>query len=447
MDTIQKLIESVTDKQLRSFTAEYARYDDAFARALAVRFADTEFDDEVRKIAQVTAQALDGADEYRNRGSWGHIQFDLSSVYYEIRQRIKRKQFRLAFAQSAAAYTELLKVFDYQKECEISDEAEFFIDEMSEISGKVKALSDQEYIFDCCIKLAGDNTGSDFGADYQDRFMQIAAKFVTQENRKDFDDAVEQHYVSWKSGAYAQIKLSVVQRLDGASAAAAFMREHLQFDEIRKSAYDSAMRSKDYDLAAQLCTDAPVSNHWKAPKWNLLLYDAYKAAGDIQSMINQAENILLSGDLDYYERLKSLHQKRGDWDAVYPQLLIKCKTSLSGYTYMKILSMENELTLLLEQAQSSLDSIFTCGAQLAAQYPDEVQALFVSAIRKEAASAENRTDYSGVCHKISVFHEANFSEQAFSLINELKKQYARRPAFVDELQKIHADLNADQCER
>ncbi|GHU79789.1 hypothetical protein AGMMS49992_32180 [Clostridia bacterium] len=436
MVNAQTLLDNITDKQLRDFVTEYAQRNSDFADTLAVRFADPDFDAEVKKIESITACALYGANDYRHRGDWGHIVFDLRKIDDEIEQRTNQGQYRLAFAQAAAAYTKLLEVYEYQEECEISDEAESYINVMTEIAEMVKESSDGEYILNRCIELANDDTARDYGADYQDKFLLIGARFVTVENRETFDSAIAQHSSGWRGGVFALIELTVIKRLDGESAAKAFIKENLQFDEIRKIAYNDAMSCNDYENAAQLCLTAPENHYWQAPNWKIMLYNTYEAAGNTKAMAETAESMVLSGNLDYYDKLKSIHKKLGDWDAAYPNILVQCKTHISSSLYMQVLSKENEFALLLEQVQSNPHNVYTYGAQLASQYSDAIYSIFITEIGKEAARANNRKDYAAVCGRIKTFRNAGFMEEAGTLICEYKIKYVRRPAFVDELKKI-----------
>ncbi|MDR1482633.1 MAG: hypothetical protein LBI74_08420 [Synergistaceae bacterium] len=436
MTTIQELINNVSDKQLREFVIEYAKRDGDFSNALSVRFAVPEFEAEVTKIADMVENELEGVDDYRRRDSWGYIRIDLSKVDYEIQQRIAQGQYRLAFAQSAAAYAELLEVYEYQSECEISDEAGSFVDKMSDIAGEVTDSADQAYIYERCVELAYDDTASDYGDSYQGRFLKIAARFITQTNREEFDAAIEKFSGDYRGEELSVIKLTTVRRLDGDSAAEQYISQNLQYDSIRKIAYDNAMSARDFAKAEQLCIDALESDTRSAHKWRVLLYLAYEAAGERLKMAETAEALILSGDLEYYDKLKSIYAKLGGWNEFYPAMLTKCKASLRPENYMHILSKENELALLLEQVQIKPDLIYDYGKQLAPAYPDEVETLFVKQIAGEADRAGDRKAYAQVCGKIKMFRTAGYDERAGRLIDDYKLRFKKRPAFLDELRKI-----------
>jgi hypothetical protein len=430
------ILDNIPEAQLRAFVAEYAQRDGDFANALGVRFAAPDFSTEVQKISRTIARKVKSASHYGRGGSWGYMTLDLGKVDEEIRRRLEQGQVRLAFAQAAAAYTELLPAYEIQEECEIADEAEGYIEWMAAIAKAAKDPADQEYMYRRCIELALDHTASDYGGDYQDRFLQIAVRFITPENREDFDAVIAECGNAWSEGIFAAIQLEALRKLEGKEAADAFMEEHLHLDEIRKIAYDGAMDAGAYGQAARLCAEAPPVVHRRVANWKELLFEAYQRAGDLGNMAQTAEGLLLSGKMDYYDKLKSIAGQLGQWDGLYPALLEKCRQQLDVSKYMQLLSQENELERLLGCVQANPSSIFTYGAQLAPQYGDTVEALFLAQIEADAMAARNRGEYAVVCKRIGLFRDAGFTARAHLLIEAYITKFGKKRAFVDELKQI-----------
>jgi hypothetical protein len=73
---------------------------------------------------------------------------------------------------------------------------------------------------------------------------------------------------------------------------------------------------------------------------------------------------------------------------------------------------------------------------LSEKYPAEIAALFTEQINKEAESAYGRESYQRVCANIRTFAEAGYEAEARALIESFKATYKRKPAFVDELERI-----------
>ena len=66
-------------------------------------------------------------------------------------------------------------------------------------------------------------------------------------------------------------------------------------------------------------------------------------------------------------------------------------------------------------------------------YAEEVKKMFLGHIRTKATQASDRNQYKAVCRIIREYAKACQKAEADKIINELKQQHARRPAFIEEL--------------
>lgn len=435
---MREFLGRLNREKLLDFLAEYAEQDAKFANAVNVRFGKPEFEKELSKIENAIDYALDGVSDYRTHDSWGYVSFDMGDITAEIQQRVSQGHIRLAFAETELLYRKLLEVFEHQGECEISDEAESCLDMMSELAGKAVSWDDREYIFKHCIELSELDDGKDYGADYEDKLLRIAAKFVTTENRAELEQALVRFDSGWRAEEFKLIRLELVRKFEGKAAADRFIADNLRFAKIREIAFDKAISRKDFAEAERLCVEAlsiDTRNFGISP-WLYKLYSVYDAAGNATDMAEAAKKILLSGDLTYYEKLKLQLQEQGKWDSQYPVLLREYAAKLHYTNYMEILEAEKEHTLLLEQLKKHTDQIYHYGKFLAANHKKDVYAIFIGKINGEAEAAHKREMYRDVCSHIVMFSKAGYAAEATELIGALRDKYNRKPAFVDELKKI-----------
>ena len=131
---------------------------------------------------------------------------------------------------------------------------------------------------------------------------------------------------------------------------------------------------------------------------------------------------------------------KGIWEEAYPSLLEKLAQNLPSNLYMDILSIENETRLLFEQLKAVPSMVFVYGKQLYAEFPAEIRAICSDVIYQQAAKANNRSGYRQVCAYIKDLHSYDGKTDLGSIIDQLKAEYPRRPAFIDELDKLGAWL-------
>ena len=309
---------------------------------------------------------------------------------------------------------------------------------MSEIADKAVLTEDKDYIFRQCIELSELDDGKDYGADYEDKLLKIAAKFVTRENLAELENALAAFDSSWREKDFKLIRLEIISKIEGENAADEFIAQNLQYPQIREIAFEKAISCKNFAEGERLCIDALSASeqHYRVSPWLYKLYSLYEVTGNAPQMAETAKKILLCGDLEYYDKLKSLLTEQAIWDSSYSEILHNCELKLPFTQYMEILAKEKEYTLLLKQVKKHMNEIFRYGKLLAEKYPAEARALFTEQIQKEAEVAYGRDAYRDVCSYISCFSEAGYKAESNEMIKNFKATYKRKRAFVDELSKM-----------
>jgi hypothetical protein len=281
--------------------------------------------------------------------------------------------------------------------------------------------------------------GKDYGADYEDKLLRIAAKFVTPENLEELEEALECFGPEcWRYEEFNLIRLEIIRRIKGEGAADVFVAENLRFPKIREIAFDKAILCGNYTEGERLCIDAlsEDKHRYGISPWLYKLHSLYEMTGNTVKIVETAEEILLEGDLRYYDKLKSLLLKQATWEKAYSKLLRKCEIKLHYSQYMEILAKEKENDLLLEQVKKHAEEIYSYGKILAEKHPIDTRAIFTEQINKEAEDAYGRDSYKEVCSCIKCFAKAGYKAEAAKMISDFKLKYKRKPAFVDELKKI-----------
>ena len=90
---------------------------------------------------------------------------------------------------------------------------------------------------------------------------------------------------------------------------------------------------------------------------------------------------------------------------------------------------------LLKYCQKSVESIVKYHKILLPEYEREVVEIFLKLIRTLAARASSRGAYSEVCGVIQLC-DKSCPDSTAEVCAEILQQYARRPAFMDEMRKI-----------
>ena len=222
--------------------------------------------------------------------------------------------------------------------------------------------------------------------------------------------------------------------------------QNISINELRIIAIKDAMEEKNYDEAEKLCLEkANAENTWHyrsgdPEDWNNMLYDIYKIANNTEKQIAQAKKLLLMGNGKFWEVLKQIYKECGAWNENYESLLDELKDSKRTVCYRSVLISENEKKRLLEDVMENPYDLFYYGKYLIKEYPEQVYELCYREISESCAQAKDRREYKKITKNIAQLIKWKGNDTAKSLIEKLKQRYPRKPALLDELEKVEKKL-------
>lgn len=219
----------------------------------------------------------------------------------------------------------------------------------------------------------------------------------------------------------------------------AFIEENLRHDQFREKAIERAMERNDYEKAEQLCFDGEKQDTSYAGlihKWKDYRYQVYEQQGNLERQRSMAYELVTSYyEYKDYQRLKELYSAQ-EWQEVFEQLLSELEEDNNRGLYLTIIEEERLVDRILAYAIARPSSIVELYPYLIDKHLEVVNNLFVDLIMYNAEKASERRLYKEVCKDIRKYKKACGETNSRKLIEALISMYPRRPAFLDELQKI-----------
>ena len=139
--------------------------------------------------------------------------------------------------------------------------------------------------------------------------------------------------------------------------------------------------------------------------------------------------------MKYFGEMKRL----GIWDKSF---LTICEKKLPLHNFLQVLSSQKEYEMLLKHISNNPGYVFEYGKELVKRLPNETYKIYKTAIILQVDEATDRKAYKKVARNIKELSDVGGTILAISLIDEFLKKYNRRPAMVDELNKIRAKIGA-----
>lgn len=281
--------------------------------------------------------------------------------------------------------------------------------------------------------------------------LRSAVFLITEKNVQKLNSALLELHAKYERNEYMSYfktdekltRLEIIRKLEGDTAVRTFIDENLDIDKFRELAVRDDIENSNYENAEKLCLEKKESqrNTYMRPSvWWYLLYEIYEKSGNAAEQRKTAAQLLLLGDLKFYDEYKRLLSEDGTWDTEYSRFLATLKNDLPNNMYMQILDKENEFRLLFEEVKMHMETVFTYGKKLAPKYSDEIYKLYKHEIDDMAAEAKDRGKYQKVCGAIKELYSAGGKNAAMSIIGFYMVNYKRRPAMQDELDNLKSEL-------
>ena len=141
-----------------------------------------------------------------------------------------------------------------------------------------------------------------------------------------------------------------------------------------------------------------------------------------------------------WQGIKQIHTKHGfatKREAVEYEREFLMKRTVC---YCSVLISENEKKRLLEDVMENPYDLFYYGKYLVKEYPEQVYELCYKEISESCAQAKDRREYKKITNNIAQLIKWKGNDTAKSLIEELMQRYPRKPALLDELEKVEKKL-------
>lgn len=459
--SIQKLVERANKEQLTSLILECCREDKRF-QSLVLSELEDSGEQEFAAIKELVRASIRSNTHrhYIDERGCDAICADLDDCLGKAERRIERGQY-----SQALEIIQFVLVTGMKLASEADSSSGYLtctIDSTMQLlekaaRGLVQSGGDRNAWVKKLLKTAMDPVFEGWDDSRYD-LLQRSAILADPQNEDEFftflDRLCEKRWEQFEDDSWTErfdklTRYRILCAAHGQEEARGYLEKNLDVDELRMILVKEEMECENYANAERLCRErveqeAPEKRTvWSRPsQWQFLLYQIYRDWGQRDKQIGQARTLAALGEPKFYQTAKDLLTEDGRWQEEYPKFREELKVSLPVYTYMEILKEEGETGLLMEQVRLHPDMVFQYGAVLAPQYGDEVFGLCSSAIRKASKGISNRKHYQRLCELLQSLIKFGGSRYAQILINELYEAYPRRPALLEELERVERGMGS-----
>jgi len=325
------------------------------------------------------------------------------------------------------------------------------IDEAFYVVGEIATTCDsaaiRRQIFDFCLDEF--DKGVFEGWDWHNSLLFMATELVVTDD--DFARVMaladKKQQSDYRNEELQLIKYDLLLKWKGDTVANQFLEQNMDNPRFRRMAIKKALEQKNYAKAVKLAEDGVRTDLKDKPglakEWYDWLLKIAQEQKDIPKIIEYARYLLVDNfrnEQDYYQILKD-HVKPEDWEAVINAIVHEIKAKrrwydigLVGSIYIK----EEKWDKLWEMVKENpdLSTIERYESYLSKHYSDELVDLYTNQILDYLNRNMGRDHYQTACRYIRRMIKLGGKAQADKLIAQLRTLYAKRPALMQELDRV-----------
>lgn len=474
---LKTLLQKISLEEYQEFILAHAAKDKNFRSVFELWFADKDNRiDTGKKYTDLIKSII------RKNSTQGYIDYRAaSSVANEIHKLLDRgddlilkHNLREAFILARAALKEVIQLIAYSDDSsgsigDIISRVIQLIETTAEAQGAAVALKEEIFTF---IQTALSDPlyfdYGDFGYEMLNIYQLLAIQLNKEEAFLNYIDtrltkfSAEEH--AYEKNAFLVLKIKFLKAIGKAGEIAKLVQQNLDIVEIRQAEVDSAIDKKDLSLAKKLITEGikiakrkglpGVISEWEKELLRIAVLEKDKGTIRHYTRYFAFDRWF---NRDYYIQWRKTFTA-AEWKEVIEKH-IEEKTNQINQQYQKnkgkawyspdhllldflapIYVEEKywDRLLALISKDADLDRILQYHDHLVKEYPSELLAIYLPAFERKGDTAGNRGEYANLAGKMKTVIKSipEGKEKIISVARNLNQKYPRRPAMVEELNKV-----------
>lgn len=451
-DKVLELLEIVPHNELKQFVFEQTERNRIFRDFLLSSFAHHNKGESKKQYESLVNSIVKSASGRFGFIDWSAariVSVQIETLLKTAQKQIENESFKSALLICTAVMGKMTEALNYSDDSngDIGGCVNYSCELLYEIANKVNDEKVRKSVFSYCIESFENKTYS--GWDWHIDMLQIAS--LVSKTSTDYDKLLEllnaKQDSEYEEEISQEIKYNILSKLKGESVANEYLEQNITNPILRRIAISNALNEKDYSKAKQIADEGIEYDKKDKPglvkEWYDWLLKIAQATNDKQNIIKYARFLFIDNfrhEQDYYAILKK-NIPVEQWDDYVNDIINELKKRsywLSEQLINSIYIKEEWWDKLFEQIKENpnLNSISEYEKYLSKDYSNELSDLYVEAINQYLEDNVGRKYYKIACKFIRRIKKLGNNEKARELIEKLRKDYKKRPALLEELNKV-----------
>lgn len=474
----EKLLQKITLREYQDFISNYALKDKKFKTELELFFADKDDRiDVVKKYGELIKKMISkytkgGFIDYRASAG---LSKEMNKLFDSGNVLINKKKFSDGFALAVSGLKAMIEVVTFCDDSNgnIGSTVDKAVELIENIAvNKEAAIELKEKIF-TFLSTELNNAiyfdSGDFGYELFDIFEDLAIALNKPETFLAFIDSqlpkLTGQYDDFKRNFFNTEKIDFLLALGKNKEAEQLISQNMDIVEVRQGEVDKAIAKKDFITAKELIQNGIKLAEKKlhpgtVSQWEKQLLRIAVLEKDISTVRHYTRNFAFDGwnfDVEYYRQWKRTFTAL-EWTGVIEKYIEETtKNVIRKHNNLKSSFRSQPNPPLLESLASvyieekywdrllelvkkecTIDNVLRYQDYLVKQYPAVLLELYLPELEKMGNTANDRSGYARLVYYMKKIMQdiPDGNERIVALARKLRETYSRRPAMVEELNKI-----------
>lgn len=468
------LLSKIELKEYQDFIKQYSQINKNFKDQFELYFSEkNESFDLKKKYVDIIKSVI------KKHTSRGFIDYSASNKlgkelnqYLDVaKEYLSKNNYRDATVLFQIIIKEVIKVVEYCDDSNgyVVDNIDEAISNLTEMVNTPVSFEFKEKIADFLKEELKKKIYFDYGNFGYDLTETYAAFCIKTDRKDEFLQFLDLKIQSAKDDDYDRSffikeKISFLSRIGSADEAKKIIKQNLDISEIRNLEIDRKIENQDYEAAKKLISEGIKIAEAKRHSGTVFQYEKKLLAiavleKDIQLERYFSRKFALDRTLDsaYYNQWKNTYSKE-EWTQTIEEVIVGITKKVTETVRNNTFSNSNSLNvsllyslgsiyiqenywdrlLTLVQKQENLTTILTYYPHLLKAYPNELLDILIPVLEREGDKSEGRSQYKDLANKMkSIMKDyPQEKERILEIAQKLKIKYPRRPAMLEELNKL-----------
>jgi hypothetical protein len=444
-EKLREIVSKLSKEEMTALLLDLAKQNTQIARTIIARHSAGGADK--KAYIQLVKEALrQGHGEYGYMDYWGATRAGraIQSMLDQTEGMIAQGKLEQALAITQAVLETVAPALGNADDSngDLGACIEMGIEKLEQIAGEMNP-SERRGIFDYCLTQMVKQEYRDCDCEWG--FSQIAANIVeSEEDRARLFDQMGQQIGDWYAEyTVAEIKLTVIQRLDGETAGLTFIKEHIHLHQFRQMLIEYHINRNELKDARRLIHEwfEKEGGKLRGVDWTFsnLLLDIARREGNQEEVIRLNKELFIEGrNFDYYDALKKIVPP-DQWAQTRDELI-----RMTGQARFNGIELQAEIYYREEMWEPLMGMVKMGGPHawehyrksLEPHYPQEFCAIYEKQVYDMLKHTSSRDTYATAAEYLRRMIKLGQAQKAQEIIDLHIAEFSNRRAMVEELKKV-----------